>query len=62
MTMAKRSSAPSDSKKIGVLFTTKQVDFIDRLVVSGELGGNRSEVIKQIILFHLKEKFKIEML
>lgn len=46
------------SRKIGVMFTEKQVKLIDELVTDGSLGGNRSEVIKQIVLFHIRDKEK----
>lgn len=49
----------SINKKIGISFTVKQIELIDNLVASGALGSNRSEVIKQIVMFYLKEKEKV---
>lgn len=46
----------SSTHKIGISFTVKQIDLIDGLVKSGELGGSRAEAIKTIVLFYLKEK------
>lgn len=51
-----KQSDQSTTKKIGISFTVKQINLIDRLVDSGELGGNRAEVIKTIVMFYLKEK------
>jgi len=45
-------------KRIAVTFTQKQIELIDQLVESGELGGSRAEVIKQIIMFYLKDNDK----
>lgn len=44
------------TRKIGISFTNKQIELIDRLVNSGELGGSRAEAIKTIVMFYLKEK------
>lgn len=57
--MAKKKPDPADSKKIGIVFTFKQIEHIDKLVKSGDLGGNRAEVVKQIVMFYLKEKDEI---
>ncbi len=57
--MARKKETPSDSKKIGIVFTLKQIEHIDKLVKSGDLGGNRAEIIKQIVMFYLKEKEEI---
>lgn len=46
------------SKKIGISFTVKQIEFIDNIVASGALGSNRSDVLKQIIMFYLKDRAK----
>jgi len=57
--MAKKKINPSDSKKIGIVFTLRQIEHIDKLVANGDLGGNRAEIIKQIVMFYLKEKGNI---
>jgi hypothetical protein len=54
--MVRKKETPSDSKKIGIVFTLKQIGHIDKLVKNGDLGGNRAEIIKQIVMFYLKEK------
>lgn len=51
-----KNKGQSATHKIGISFTNKQIDLIDVLVNSGELGGNRAEVIKTIVMFYLKEK------
>ena len=43
------------SMKIGVVFTKTQVDIIDSLVNRGELGSSRAEVVKQIVMFYLRD-------
>jgi hypothetical protein len=43
------------SIKIGVVFTKVQVEFIDKIVNKGELGGSRAEVLKQIVMFYLRD-------
>jgi len=53
--MVKKKINPSDSKKIGIVFTLKQIEHIDKLVANGDLGGNRAEIIKQIVMFYLKD-------
>ncbi len=51
-----KQKTQSSTHKIGISFTNKQIDLIDVLVNSGELGGSRAEVIKTIVMFYLKEK------
>lgn len=45
-------------QRVAVTFTPKQIEFIDDLVKSGELGGSRAEVIKQAFLFYLRDRGK----
>jgi len=41
--------------KITSIFTEKQIELIDREVLKGTLGSTRAEIVRQIVLFYLKE-------
>jgi len=41
--------------KITSIFTEKQIEMIDREVFKGTLGSTRAEIVRQIVLFYLKE-------
>jgi len=41
--------------KITSVFTEKQIELIDREVLKGILGSTRAEIVRQIVLFYLKE-------
>jgi hypothetical protein len=49
---------PTDSITIKATFTRRQIELIDALVNSGELGQSRAEVINKITILFLNEKSK----
>jgi len=53
--MKKPSVKPSDSKKLGIVFTIKQIEILEKIVSEGKFGSNKAEVIKNIVMKHLTD-------
>lgn len=45
---------PSDTTKLGVTFTLKQIEAIERAVASGTNGSTKAKVIESIVIEYLK--------
>jgi len=59
--MYRKKSKVSDSKRVCVNFTIGQINLLDKLIEqNGELGGNKAEVVKQIVLKYLTEKHLLD--
>lgn len=56
--MAKTTAKTTNTKKVQVTFTTKQVELIDKLCSQGRLGNLRADVVKQIVLLYIHEEEK----
>ena len=54
--MVKPKPKPSDIKKLGVIFTIKQIDALEKAVESGTNGSTKAKVIETIVTDYLKEK------
>jgi len=59
--MRRKNLKVSDSKRICVNFTVGQITLLDRLIEqNGKLGGNKAEVVKQIVLKYLTENHLLD--
>ncbi len=54
----KVTEVTTNTKRIQVTFTTKQIELIDKLCSVGRLGNLRADVIKQIVLLYMHEEEK----
>lgn len=47
--------SPSDTTKLGVTFTLKQIEALEKAVASGTNGSTKAKVIETIVTDYLKE-------
>ena len=50
-----KQQKPSDTKKLGVVFTIKQIDALEKAVDTGTNGSTKAKVIETIVIDYLKE-------
>ena len=55
-----RKSDLNEPKRVNLTFTKQQLNLIDEIVVSGNLGRTRAEVIKEMVMFYLKDNNKFK--
>lgn len=57
--MPEKKSDLSKTERVGVTFTKKQIELLDEIVVSGNIGSNKPEVIKWIVMDYLRQHDKL---
>jgi len=50
-----KMKSPSDTTKLGVTFTLKQIEALEKAVASGTNGSTKAKVIETIVTDYLKE-------
>ncbi len=57
--MPEKKSDLSKTERVGVTFTRKQIELLDEIVVGGNIGSNKPEVIKWIVMEYLRQHDKL---
>jgi hypothetical protein len=50
----------SESRKLGVIFTLKQTEILEKIVSEGKFGNNKAEVIKGIIMLYFADNHLLD--
>jgi hypothetical protein len=50
----------SETRKLGVNFTLKQIDILEKIVSEGKFGNNKADVIKGIIMLYFAENHLLD--
>ena len=56
----KKTKNLSESRKLGVNFTLKQIEILEEIVSEGKFGNNKADVIKGIIMLYFAENHLLD--
>lgn len=56
----KKTKRLSESRKLGVNFTLKQIEMLEKIVSEGKFGNNKADVIKGIIMLYFAENHLLD--
>ncbi|MEX2193251.1 MAG: hypothetical protein WD717_07750 [Nitrosarchaeum sp.] len=55
-----KAKKPSESRKLGVIFTLKQIEILEKIVSEGKFGNNKADAIKGIIMLYFAENHLLD--